>query len=162
YFPYMRTISEHLADPSASPHSTLDRRTLLRLLLAAGGLASLPARAEHSNIRFQLDWRFEAPSAFFLVPAARGYFKTEHLNVSLHAGAGAGNAVIRVASGICDMGFADLAALMEFHANNPNAPNKPVAVMIVYNSTPAAVFALRKSGIRTPADLSGRTMGAPI
>jgi hypothetical protein len=46
------------------------------------------------------------------------------------------------------MGFADLAALMEFHANNPTAPNKPVAVMMVYNNTPAAVFALKKSGIQ--------------
>ena len=60
------------------------------------------------------------------------------------------------------MGFADLAALMEFHANNPDAPNKPVAVMMVYNDTPASVMALKKSGIKTPADLSGKKMGAPV
>jgi NitT/TauT family transport system substrate-binding protein len=60
------------------------------------------------------------------------------------------------------MGFADLAALMEFHANNPTAPNKPVAVMMVYNNTPAAVLALKKSGIKTPADLSGKKLGAPV
>ena len=59
------------------------------------------------------------------------------------------------------MGFADLAALMEFHANNPDAPNKPVAVMMVYNNTPAAVLALKKSGIAKPSDLSGRKLGAP-
>ena len=51
------------------------------------------------------------------------------------------------------MGFADLAALMEFQANNPTAPNKPVAVMMVYNNTPAAVLALKKSGITKPKDL---------
>ena len=60
------------------------------------------------------------------------------------------------------MGFADLAALMEFHANNPDAPNKPVAVMMVYNNTPAAVFALKKSGIAKPTDLSGKKLGAPV
>jgi NitT/TauT family transport system substrate-binding protein len=60
------------------------------------------------------------------------------------------------------MGFADLAALMEFHANNPDAPNKPVAVMMVYNNTPASVMALKKSGIKTPADLSGKKLGAPV
>ena len=60
------------------------------------------------------------------------------------------------------MGFADMSALMEFHANNPTAPNKPVAVMMVYNNTPAAVLALKKSGIRTPADLSGKKIGAPV
>ena len=41
----------------------------------------------------------------------------------LHDGfVSAGGAVQRVASGSYDMGFADLAALMEFHANNPDAP----------------------------------------
>jgi NitT/TauT family transport system substrate-binding protein len=60
------------------------------------------------------------------------------------------------------MGFADLAALMEFHANNPDAPNKPVAVMMVYNNTPASVMALKKSGIKTPADLNGKKLGAPV
>jgi NitT/TauT family transport system substrate-binding protein len=60
------------------------------------------------------------------------------------------------------MGFADLAALMEFHANNPDAPNKPVAVMMVYNNTPAAVLSLKKNGIKTPADLNGRKLGAPV
>jgi NitT/TauT family transport system substrate-binding protein len=60
------------------------------------------------------------------------------------------------------MGFADLAALMEFHANNPDAPNKPVAVMMVYNNTPASVMALKKSGIKKPTDLSGKKLGAPV
>jgi NitT/TauT family transport system substrate-binding protein len=70
--------------------------------------------------------------------------------------------VTRVASGAYEMGFADIAALMEFHANNPTAPNKPVAVMMVYNNTPAAVLALKKSGIKSPADLNGKKLGAPV
>jgi NitT/TauT family transport system substrate-binding protein len=51
---------------------------------------------------------------------------------------------------------------MEFHANNPDAPNKPVAIMMVYNDTPASVMALKKSGIKTPADLNGKKLGAPV
>ncbi|WP_425462776.1 ABC transporter substrate-binding protein [Methylibium rhizosphaerae] len=143
-------------------HSPLKRRLLAGLaatLLVAGAPA---ARAQDTNLKFQLDWRFEGPSAFFLWPAAKGYFKAEKLNVSIDAGSGSGNAVNRVASGTYDMGFADLAALMEFHANNPTAPNKPVAVMMVYNNTPAAVLALRKSGIKAPADLAGKKLGAPV
>ncbi len=70
--------------------------------------------------------------------------------MTIDAGNGSGGTVTRVASGTYDMGFADLAALMEFHANNPDAPNKPVAVMMVYNNTPAAVLALKKSGITKP------------
>ena len=49
-----------------------------------------------------------------------------------------------------------MAALMEFHANNPDAPNKPVAVMVVYNNTPAAVLALKKTGIQSLADLKAK------
>ncbi len=113
-------------------------------------------------IKFQLDWRFEGPAALFLQPVAKGYFKQAGLDVTVDAGNGSGGAVTRVASGAYDLGFADLAALMEFHANNPDAPNKPVAVMMVYNNTPAAVFALKKSGIAKPTDLSGKKLGAPV
>jgi NitT/TauT family transport system substrate-binding protein len=112
-------------------------------------------------IKFQLDWRFEGPAAFFLAPVAKGYFKDARLDVTVDAGNGSGGAVTRVASGTYDMGFADLAALMEFHANNPDAPNKPVAVMMVYNNTPASVMSLKKSNIKTPADLNGKKLGAP-
>jgi NitT/TauT family transport system substrate-binding protein len=126
-------------------------------LLLAGAAA-----AQTTPIKFQLDWRFEGPSALFLAPAAKGYYKDAKLDVSIDAGNGSGAAVTRVASGAYDMGFADLAALMEFHANNPDAPNKPVAVMMVYNSTPASVMALKKSGIQTPKDLIGKKLGAPV
>jgi NitT/TauT family transport system substrate-binding protein len=115
-----------------------------------------------TKIKFQLDWRFEGPSALFLVAKAKGYFAQENLDVTIDAGSGSGNAVNRVASGTYDMGFADMAALMEFTANNPNTPGKPTAVMMVYNDNPAAVFSLKKSGIKKPADLIGKKLGAPV
>ncbi len=130
--------------------------------LWALGTFGAAAQAPATPIKFQLDWRFEGPAALFLTPAAKGYYKDARLDVSIDAGNGSGGTVTRVASGSYDMGFADLAALMEFHANNPDAPNKPVAVMVVYNNTPASVMALKKSGIKTPADLSGKKLGAPV
>jgi NitT/TauT family transport system substrate-binding protein len=113
-------------------------------------------------VKFQLDWRFEGPAALFLQSEAKGYYKAAGLNVSIDAGTGSSASVTRVASGAYDMGFTDMASIMEFHANNPDAPNKPVAVMVVYNNTPAAVVALKKSGITKPADLSGKKLGAPV
>jgi NitT/TauT family transport system substrate-binding protein len=139
------------------------KRTFIKTTLGLALAASFgAASAQTTPLKFQLDWRFEGPAAFFLVPAAKGYFKDAKLDVTVDAGNGSGGAVNRVASGAYDMGFADLAALMEFHANNPDAPNKPVAVMMVYNNTPASVMALKKSGIKTPADLSGKKLGAPV
>ena len=145
------------------PMLLLPRRLALiaAVALAAPWLAPA-AHAQETAVKFQLDWRFEGPGAMFLVPAAKGYFKAEKLDVTIDAGNGSGGTVTRVASGAYDMGFADLAALMEFHANNPTAPNKPVAVMMVYNNTPAAVLALKKSGIKAPADLNGKKLGAPV
>jgi NitT/TauT family transport system substrate-binding protein len=138
-----------------------------RFLQASAALAvalsfGTAAQAQTTPIKFQLDWRFEGPSALFLHTAAKGYFREAGLNVTIDSGNGSGGTVTRVASGTYDMGFADMAALMEFHANNPEAPNKPVAVMMVYNNTPAAVLALKKSGIAKPADLSGKKLGAPV
>ena len=141
---------------------TLSRRALFASVAAGLALAALPAHAQETPIKFQLDWRFEGPAALFLVPVAKGYYKAEKLDVTVDAGNGSGGAVTRVASGAYDMGFADIAALMEFHANNADAPNKPVAVMMVYNDTPASVMALKKSGIRSPADLNNKKFGAPV
>jgi len=138
--------------------------SLLPKLASAAALvcATVAAHAQVTPIKFQLDWRFEGPAALFLVPVAKGYFKDAKLDVAVDAGNGSGGTVTRVASGTYDIGFADMAALMEFHANNPDAPNKPVAIMMVYNNTPASVMALKKSGIKTPADLNGRKLGAPV
>ncbi|MEI7782939.1 MAG: ABC transporter substrate-binding protein, partial [Betaproteobacteria bacterium] len=141
----------------------MKKRTLLQTTVALAGLMSVGlAQAQTTPIKFQLDWRFEGPAAFFVTPVAKGYFKDAKLDVTVDAGNGSGGAVTRVASGTYDMGFADLAALMEFHANNPDAPNKPVAIMVVYNNTPASVMALKKTGIKTPADLAGKKLGAPV
>ena len=141
----------------------MKKRTLLQSTLALASLMTLGvAQAQTTPIKFQLDWRFEGPAAFFLTPVAKGYFKEAKLDVTVDAGNGSGGAVTRVASGTYDMGFADLAALMEFHANNPDAPNKPVAIMVVYNNTPASVMALKKTGIKTPGDLTGKKLGAPV
>jgi NitT/TauT family transport system substrate-binding protein len=130
---------------------------VISALASASGLTHA-----QTKIKFQLDWRFEGPAALFLAAKAKGYFDAEKLDVQIDSGNGSGNAVNRVASGAYEMGFADLAALMEFHGNNAAAPGKPLGVMMVYNTTPAAVFALKKSGIKTPADLQGKKLGAPV
>jgi NitT/TauT family transport system substrate-binding protein len=142
----------------------MSKRTLLKSVVAMAAAISIGSASAQAvtPLKFQLDWRFEGPAALFLAPIAKGYFKDAKLDVTLDAGTGSGAVVTRVASGAYDIGFADLAALMEFHGNNPDAPNKPVAVMMVYNNTPASVMALKKSGIKSPADLSGKKLGAPV
>jgi NitT/TauT family transport system substrate-binding protein len=47
-------------------------------------------------------------------------------------------------------------------ANEGNPAARMQAVYMLYDLSPAAVFALKKSGITKPADLNGKTMGAPV
>ena len=139
----------------------MHKRSFLKTTVALATLAWGAAHAADTPLKFQLDWRFEGPAALFVHPEQKGYFKQAGLDVTVEAASGAG-AIQRVASGTHDLGFADLAALMEFHANNPDAPIKPVAIMVIYNTTPASVMALKKSGITKASDLTGKKMGAPI
>ncbi|MES2536521.1 MAG: ABC transporter substrate-binding protein [Pseudomonadota bacterium] len=142
----------------------MTKNRLLRWTAAAALCAlSLQSSAQElTKIKFTLDWRFEGPAALFLVAKQKGYFAQEKLDVTIDSGSGSGNTVNRVASGAYDMGFGDLAVLMEFVGNNPTAPSKPVGVMMVYNDTPGAIITLKKSGIKTPADLVGKKLGAPV
>jgi NitT/TauT family transport system substrate-binding protein len=136
-------------------------KAMAGVILAA--LAATAAAQQTTRIRFQLDWRFEGPSALFLLPVAKGYFKQEGLDVVIDAGNGSGGTVTRVASGAYDMGFADIPAMIEFlSANQGNPSARMQAVFMLYDESPAAVFALKKSGITKPADLNGKTMGAPV
>lgn len=135
-----------------------------RRAFALGGAASLlaaPAFAQTTpvKIRYQCDWRFEAGTIPYVVALKKGYFAQEGLDVTLNVGAGASATVTRLAAGNADMGTGDMSSLAEFAANNAQVPAK--AVMLMYESTPAAVFSLRKTGIRTPADLRGRQLAAP-
>lgn len=145
-----------------STKSGLFQRLSKGLALTAGVGALALSMASHAatDIRFTLDWRFEGPSAPFLLARDKGYFKEEGLNVTIDSGSGSAGAVTRLASNSYDMGIADYSALTETVANNPGT--EVTGIYMLYNSTPATVFALSNSGIKVPGDLAGKTLGAPV
>ena len=63
------------------------------LLASTTGLMGTAHAQSATPIKFQLDWRFEGPAAFFLAPVAKGYFKDVKLDVTVDAGNGSGGAV---------------------------------------------------------------------
>ena len=129
------------------------------MFAAAVSLAAVPARAD-IDIKFTLDWKFQGPTAAFLVAAGKGYDAGEGLDVSIDSGNGSAGAVTRVAGGAYQMGFADINALVDFNAKNPGQSVK--AVMMAYDAPPFSLFTLRKNKIETAEDLVGRKLGAPV
>src|SRR5260221_14176587 len=137
------------------------RRTCMRILaLICAVLLSGGALAQKEiPVRFALDWRFEGPAAPYFVAIDKGYYKAEGLNVTVDPGSGSVEGINRVASGAYEMGFADINSLVKYRDNPRNLA--VMAVMMVYDTPAFSIVALKKSGIKAPKDLEGKTLGAP-
>ncbi|MBX3453204.1 ABC transporter substrate-binding protein [Ferrovibrio sp.] len=116
--------------------------------------------AAQTKFKFTLDWAFQGPTAAFLLAEQKGYYKAEGLDVTLDAGQGSAGALQRVATGAYEMGFADINALIEY--NVKNADKQVKAVMMAYDAPPFGAYALKSSGIKTPKDMEGKKLGAPV
>ncbi len=117
-----------------------------------------PAAAQ-TPVKFSLDFAVEGPSAPFLLPLDKGYYKAEGLDVTIDAAAGSLEPIQRVASGAYDIGFGDINSLIKFRDANPAAPVK--AVFMVYNRPPFSIVGRKSRGIVKPKDLEGKKLGAP-
>jgi NitT/TauT family transport system substrate-binding protein len=135
--------------------------TSFRLILSAVAAAVLlgdPAAAQ-TAIKFSLDFKFEGPSAPFLVAIDKGYFKAEGLDVTIDTAAGSLEPINRVASGTYEMGFGDINSLIKFRDANPATPIK--AVFMVYNKPAFSIVSRKSRGVEKPKDLEGKVLGAP-
>jgi NitT/TauT family transport system substrate-binding protein len=115
--------------------------------------------AAQTAIKFTLDFKFEGPSALFLVGLDKGYYRAEGLDVTIDPAAGSIEPINRVASGAYDIGFGDINSLIKFRDQNPAIPIK--AVFMVYNRPPFAVITRKSRGVTKPKDLEGKRLGAP-
>ncbi|MDA7416271.1 ABC transporter substrate-binding protein [Xenophilus arseniciresistens] len=142
----------------------MQRRSLLRAGTAAGLLAATPfvrAQGALQKFRFNLGWKVEATAAGFLLAQQRGYYKDAGLDVAIDTGNGSAAAISLVGSGAYDAASADLATMVEFNVNNPEAGLQAVAIQ--YDLNPNAILVRKDGPITRPADLAGRTLlGQPF
>jgi len=135
-------------------------RSLLALPLAAALAASLPGAASAlERIPFTLNWKLGGIHGAIFLAVDRGYFKEEGLVLDIVAGDGSANVVNRLAGGAYQIGLGDIASVVRFNTLNPDR-----RVKAIYNQSPAdlAFVSLKKYGIAKPADLKGKTVGAPV
>jgi len=146
-------------------HIRPGRTSCLCAFLYACALALItadPVKAQTSEpiqIRFSLDGRLEGPSALFLLPLDRGYYKNESLDVTMDDATTAFEPITRVASGTYEMALADINAVIRFRDQNPTAPVR--TIFMVYNRPPFAIVGRKSRGISDPKSLEGKRLGAP-
>jgi NitT/TauT family transport system substrate-binding protein len=141
------------------------RRTKPRMLTwAIAALASsfllAQAQAQETRIRFILDWAYQGHQSLFTIPVDDGTFQRLKLNVSVDRGVGSGDTVTKVASGAYDIGLADFYSMIRFNGANPG--NQLIAIMMVHDKSALAVETKTSGEIKTPADLNGKTIAAPL
>jgi NitT/TauT family transport system substrate-binding protein len=129
-------------------------------LLLSGLIALVSSTAfAQTAVRFALDWRFEGPATPYFVAIDKGYYKAEGLDVTIDPGASSVEPINRVASGVYQMGFADINSLIKFRDNPQNSPVR--AVMMAYDTPAFSIVTLKGKGISKPKDLEGKILGAP-
>lgn len=133
------------------------KSSLLRC--AVGGVLALGVCVAQAQtaITFQLNWVAGGANAGFAAAVQQGYYKAAGLDVKVVEGNGSGNTAQLVASGRSQLAYADAVAVSQLIAKG--APMKILST--VYQSNPNAVLALKKSGIKSVKDLTGRKVGVP-
>jgi len=119
-----------------------------------------PVAAEAGTaIHFTLDRKIDGPAAPFFLAIDKGYFKAEGLDVTIDAATGGPlDAIGRLATGVYEMGVADINFLIKYRDSNPGTPIK--ALFVVFDKPPYAVIARKSRGIVAPKDLAGKRLGA--
>jgi len=125
-------------------------------LFLLGGLAS---QAGAQKTTFLLDWIIYGKHAPFYVAKDMGYFKKYGIDVTYKRGFGSGRTIKDIASGVGDIGFADAGSLVNGRANSNF---KVTQVAMVHAKTIMVAAFLKKKGFKTPKDISGASIGAPV
>ncbi len=133
---------------------------LSRTIAALGVVAGIATAQADTPVRLTLDWVPQSTHGPSFVAQYQGYFKAEGLDVKIDPGKGSADAVRKVVAGTHDMGWADINAIIQYNAKNPDKQVK--TVMMLYEQAPFSICVMAKSSIKTPKDLVGKSLGAPV
>lgn len=132
--------------------------SLVASCLILGASAAQAQPIERSSVKMTLDWAFQGPQSIFSLAVDGGFFKNEGLDVQVDRGSGSTDAVVRVASGAYDFGWAEMSSVVKYNVENPG--NRLVAVYVTHENSANAVITIKGRGISRPKDLETRTVGS--
>jgi NitT/TauT family transport system substrate-binding protein len=122
------------------------------LALSAGAFAAEPAK-----ITFQLNYPAAGYNAGYEMAVDKGFYKDVGLDVDIEPGNGSQITAQLVAAGKVDVAFADAAPVMKLISQG--AKMKVLATILQGN--PNQVTALKKTGLKSVADMKGRSVALP-
>jgi NitT/TauT family transport system substrate-binding protein len=121
-------------------------------------LSSFFAASADEAVTVRLKWFNQAQFAGFYVAQQNGYYKAAGLNVNIQPGGPDFPAVQMVTGGSEQFGVTGADQILI--ARSKGVP--VVALAVIYRRNPFVLFSLAKSGIKTPADFAGKTVGVKI
>src|SRR5581483_5062510 len=141
-----------------------DRRSILKTLGgSAASAASLPGltvlahgQNQPTKVRLTLPWLPVGSYAAFIVARELGFWKTRGLDVEVSRGYGSADASKKVGLGQFDYGDASFSVVIQTVGQGMDLVGLGLHMQI----SPLAVFSLKKSGIKAPKDLEGKTVAA--
>jgi NitT/TauT family transport system substrate-binding protein len=126
------------------------------------GLAMLwaaPTAVRAEKITFNLDWVPYGKHSGFYAAVEKGLYKAEGLDVNIVRGHGSSDTVKRIGANSAEFGHADAGNLV---AGRGNSDIKVKMVAMIHHKSLFVMYALKSSGIKTPADLPGRSIGSSV
>jgi ABC-type nitrate/sulfonate/bicarbonate transport system substrate-binding protein len=134
------------------------RNTALAFIFALVSIGfGATARADDA-VTVRLKWFNQAQFAGFYVAKEKGFYKAAGLDVNIQPGGPDFPAIQMIAGGNEQFGVTGADQILV--ARSKGVP--VVALAAIYRRNPFVLFALAKSGIKTPADFVGKKIGVKI
>ncbi|MCX7309084.1 MAG: ABC transporter substrate-binding protein [Afipia sp.] len=141
----------------------INRRAFNKALGGAIGLAGSSSfsvvsfgQNQPTKVKLTLPWLPIGSYAAFIAARDLGYWKSRGLDVEVSRGFGSADASKKVGLGQFDYGDASFSVMIQTVAQGMDL----VGLGLHMQVSPLAVFSLKKSGIKNPKDLEGKTIGA--
>lgn len=126
---------------------------LVLVWLGLWGLSGTGAAA--TKVVLGVDWVIYGIYAPYFVAKEKGYYKEADLEVQIERGYGAADSIKKVLTGVSTFGLSDAPNLVLARAQG----GKAKMVAVIYQNAPHVIYYLKRTGIRSPKDLEGRTLG---